>query len=149
MKKKRRYLNRRIERTLFILALLWISVAHSQSLPKIPLYIHEKEIWVDVAKTPEERNHGLMGRKHLGKDEGMLFIFETEDYHGFWMKDTVIPLSIAFIDQDGRIVSITDMRPQTLDSHVPPRPILYALEVNRGWFSSHGIKTGDVVRFSK
>jgi hypothetical protein len=149
MKKKRRYLNRRIERTLFILALLWISVAHSQSLPKIPLYIHEKEIWVDVAKTPEERNHGLMGRKHLGKDEGMLFIFETEDYHGFWMKDTVIPLSIAFIDQDGRIVSITDMRPQTLDSHVPPRPILYALEMNRGWFSSHGIKTGDVVRFSK
>ncbi|HMK77760.1 MAG TPA: DUF192 domain-containing protein [Thermodesulfobacteriota bacterium] len=149
MKKKRRYLNWRIERTLFILALLWISVAHSQSLPKIPLYIHEKEIWVDVAKTPEERNHGLMGRKHLGKDEGMLFIFETEDYHGFWMKDTVIPLSIAFIDQDGRIVSITDMRPQTLDSHVPPRPILYALEMNRGWFSSHGIKTGDVVRFSK
>jgi len=149
MKKKRRYLNWRIERTLFILALLWISVAHSQSLPKIPLYIHEKEIWVDVAKTPEERNHGLMGRKHLGKDEGMLFIYETEDYHGFWMKDTVIPLSIAFIDQDGRIVSITDMRPQTLDSHVPPRPILYALEMNRGWFSSHGIKTGDVVRFSK
>jgi hypothetical protein len=149
MKKKRRYLNRRIERTLFILALLWISVAHSQSLPKIPLYIHEKEIWVEVAKTPEERNHGLMGRKHLGKDEGMLFIFEREDYHGFWMKDTVIPLSIAFVDKDGRIVSITDMRPQTLDSHLPPAPVLYALEMNKGWFSSHGIKTGDVVRFSK
>lgn len=149
MKKERRCLSRRIEKTLFILVLLWISVAHSQSLPKIPLYIHGKEIWVEVAKTPEERNHGLMGRKHLGKDEGMLFIFETEDYHGFWMKDTVIPLSIAFIGKDGRIVSITDMRPQTLDSHLPPTPVPYALEMNKGWFSSHGIKTGDVVRFSK
>ncbi|MGA2518699.1 MAG: DUF192 domain-containing protein [Thermodesulfobacteriota bacterium] len=149
MKKERRCLNRRIERTLFILVLIWISVAHSQSLPKIPLYIHGKEIWVEVAKTPEERNHGLMGRKHLGKDEGMLFIFETEDYHGFWMKDTVIPLSIAFIGKDSQIVSITDMRPQTLDSHLPPTPVLYALEMNKGWFSSHGIKTEDVVRFSK
>lgn len=90
-----------------------------------------------------------MGRKHLGRDEGMLFIFETEDYHGFWMKDTILPLSIAFIDKGSRIVSITDMRPKTLDSHLPSAPILYALEMNQGWFSSHGIKPGDVVRFSK
>jgi uncharacterized membrane protein (UPF0127 family) len=90
-----------------------------------------------------------MGRKHLAKNEGMLFIFERQDYHGFWMKDTLIPLSIAFIDKDGRIVSITDMKPGTLDSHIPPRPVLYALEMNKGWFSSHGIKTGDVVKFSK
>ena len=149
MKKERKCPNLRIERTLFILVLIWISVAHSQSLPKIPLYIHEREIWVEVAKTPEERNHGLMGRKHLGKDEGMLFIFEIEDYHGFWMKDTLIPLSIAFIDKSGRIVSIADMNPRTLDSHLPTAPVLYALEMNRGWFSSHRIKTGDVVRFSK
>jgi uncharacterized membrane protein (UPF0127 family) len=79
----------------------------------------------------------------------MLFIFETEDYHGFWMKDTFVPLSIAFIDKDGRIVGITDMKPMTLDSHVPPRPILYALEMNKGWFSLHRIKVGDIVRFSK
>jgi hypothetical protein len=65
------------------------------------------------------------------------------------MKDTLIPLSIAFIDRDGRIVWITDMKPLTLDPHVPPRPILYALEMNKGWFSSHGVKAGDVVRFSK
>jgi len=63
--------------------LLWIPLAHSRSLPKIPLYIHDKEIRVEVAQTPEERMYGLMGRKHLGRDEGMLFIFETEDYHGF------------------------------------------------------------------
>lgn len=151
MKKERRWLTwtLRTERIFFILVFLSVSVAQSQSLPKIPLYIHQKEIWVEVAKTPEERNHGLMGRKHLNKDEGMLFIFEAEDYHGFWMKDTLIPLSLAFIDKEGRIVWITEMKPQTLDSHVPPKPVLYALEMNKGWFSSRGIKAGDVVRFSK
>jgi uncharacterized membrane protein (UPF0127 family) len=149
MKKERRRLSRRIEGILFILFLLWIPIAHSQSILRIPLYIHDKEIWVEVAQTPEERSYGLMGRKHLGKDDGMLFIFETEDYHGFWMKDTLIPLNIAFIGKDGRIVWITDMKPLTSDSHVPPRPILYGLEMNKGWFSSHGVKVGDVVRFSK
>jgi uncharacterized membrane protein (UPF0127 family) len=149
MKKERRRLSRRIERILFILFLLWIPITHSQSTLRIPLYVHDKEIWVEVAQTPEERSYGLMGRKHLGRDEGMLFIFETEDYHGFWMKDTLLPLSIAFIGKDGRIVWITDMKPLTSDSHVPPRPILYALEMNKGWFSSHGIKVGDVVRFSR
>jgi uncharacterized membrane protein (UPF0127 family) len=150
MKKERRRLSRRrIEGTLFILLLLWIPVTHSQSLPRIPLYIHDKEIRVEVAQTPEERSYGLMGRKHLGKDEGMLFIFETEDYHGFWMKDTFLPLSIAFIGKDGRIVWIADMKPLTLDSHVPPKPILYALEMNKGWFSSHRVKVGDKIRFSK
>ena len=149
MKRERSNLGRRVEGVLFILFLLWISIAHSQNILKIPLYIQHKEIRVEVAKTPEERSHGLMGRKHLGKDEGMLFIFETEDYHGFWMKDTLIPLSIAFIDKDGRIVWITDMKPLTLNSHVPPKPILYALEMNKGWFSSCGIKVGDAVRFSK
>ena len=149
MKKERRYLARRIEGFFFILFLCWSPLVHSQSLLKIPLYIHHKEIWVEVAKTPEERSRGLMGRKFLGKDEGMLFIFETEDYHGFWMKNTLLPLSIAFIDREGRIVSITDMQPLTLDSHLPPKPILYALEMNKAWFSSYGIKAGDVVRFSK
>ena len=149
MKRERSRLGRRVEGVLFILFLLWISVAHSQSILKIPLYIQHKEIRVEVAKTPEERSYGLMGRKHLSKDEGMLFIFETEDYHGFWMKDTLIPLSIAFIDKDGRIVWITDMKPLTLNSHVPPKPILYALEMNKSWFSSCGIKVGDFVRFSK
>ena len=149
MKRERRRLGGRIEGVLFILFLLWISIAHSQSILKIPLYIQHEEIRVEVAKTPEERSHGLMGRKYLGKDEGMLFIFEKEDYHGFWMKDTLIPLSIAFIDKDGRIVWITDMKPLTLNSHVPPKPILYALEMNKGWFSSCGIKSGDFVKFSK
>jgi uncharacterized membrane protein (UPF0127 family) len=139
----------RIEQIIFLLIIVWISMAHSQTLPKVPLYIKSREIWVEVAKTPGERAHGLMGRKHLGKDEGMLFIFETEDYHGFWMKDTRIPLSIAFINKEGRIVGVTDMEPLTLESHIPPQPILYALEMKKGWFSAHGLKVGDVIRFFK
>ncbi|MDI7260962.1 MAG: DUF192 domain-containing protein [Thermodesulfobacteriota bacterium] len=149
MKKRRLSPARRIKAILLSLLLLSFSIAHSQSLPKIPLYIKEKEIWVEVAKTPDERAMGLMGRKELGKDEGMFFIFESEGYHGFWMKDTLIPLSIAFIDREGRIVKITDMKPLTLTSHSPPQPVLYALEMNKGWFSRNGVRVGDVVRFSK
>ncbi len=131
------------------LFLLGTIIANAQGLRKIPLYFSQKEIWVEVAQTPEERARGLMGREHLGPDEGMLFIFEKEDYHSFWMKDTRIPLSLAFIDKQGRILKITDMKPLTLESHFPPAPILYALEMRKGWFSAHGIKIGDVMRFSK
>lgn len=104
---------------------------------------------MEVAKTGEERAKGLMGRTSLAKNEGMLFVFETEGYHGFWMKNTLLPLSIAFIDREGRIVWITDMSPLTLSVHDPPKPILYALEMNHGWFAANGIKAGDVMRFSK
>jgi uncharacterized membrane protein (UPF0127 family) len=150
MKRERASLDRRIEKIAFLLIfLLGTSIAQSQSFLKIPLYIHEKEIWVEVAKTPAERAKGLMGRKHLGQEEGMFFIFETEDDHAFWMKDTLIPLSIAFIDKSGRIVEIVDMKPLSLDSHSPPKLILYALEMKKGWFSANGIKVGDMIRFSK
>ena len=150
MKRKRVFPGRKIERVFLpVLFIVWISVAYSQGPLKIPLYIKDKEIWVEVAKTPEERSTGLMNRKYLGKNEGMFFIFEQEAYHGFWMKNTFIPLSIAFIDKEGRIVGITEMKPLTLESHDPSRPILYALEMNRGWFSANGIKPGETVRFSK
>ena len=149
MEKLRTPLGQGIEGIIFILFLIWTSTAHSQNLQKIPLYIKGKEIWVEVAKTPEERAQGLMGRKHLNKDEGMVFIFETEDTHGFWMKNTLLPLSIAFIDRSGQIVTITDMKPLTLESHAPSKPILYALEMKKGWFSANGIKVGDRVSFSK
>ena len=116
---------------------------------KIPIYINDREILVEVAKTGEERALGLMGRTSLGKEEGMYFIFEDEGIHGFWMKNTLLPLSIAFIDREGKIVWITDMEPLTLSIHNPPRPVLYALEMNKGWFAKNGIKVGDIVRFSK
>lgn len=149
MEKKNKSPGQRIEVFFLILLLFPFSLAQSENVQKIPLYIKGKEIRVEVAKTPEERAVGLMGRKHLGGEEGMLFIFEEEGYHSFWMKDTFIPLSIAFIDREGRIVKITDMKPLTLTSHPPPKPILYALEMNQGWFSKNGIKVGDVMRFSK
>ncbi|OGP55382.1 MAG: hypothetical protein A2162_11725 [Deltaproteobacteria bacterium RBG_13_52_11b] len=149
MKKRRLFEGRKIEGVTLILFLFWASVVHSQELLKIPLYVKDKEIRVEVAKAPEERGRGLMGRKQLGDSEGMLFIFETEDYHSFWMKNTLIPLSIAFIDKEGRIVRVTDMKPLTLESHAPPKPVLYALEMKQGWFSANGIKVGDVIRFSK
>ena len=149
MKRKRNYLGQRINIIIFGLLLL-VSFAYSQKIFKIPIYLKDnKEIWVEVAITPEERAKGLMGRKYMGKDDGMLFIFEKEDYHSFWMKNTFIPLSIAFIDKNGRIVSIQDMEPLSLQSHTPPEPILYALEMKKGWFSKYGIKEGDVVKFSK
>jgi uncharacterized protein len=151
MKREKIVQMRRIERIAVILSslLLWEAAVLGQTPLKIPLYMKNLEVSVEVAKTPEERQKGLMNRKQLGKDEGMLFVFDAEDYHGFWMKNTLIPLSIAFIDRNGKIVAITDMKPLTLDSHDPPQPIFYALEMNKGWFSGHGIKVGDVVRFSK
>lgn len=139
----------RIRGIFFLLLILSVFETYAQSLPRVPLYIKNKEIWVEVAKTPEERATGLMGRTALRKDEGMLFIFETEGYHSFWMKNTPIPLAIAFMDKEYKIVKISEMKPLTLNSHTPPQPILYALEMEKGWFSSNGIKAGDVVRFSK
>lgn len=149
MKKRWLFQNRRVQAIGLVLILLGVSPVLPEGLLKIPLYLRDKVIQVEVAKTPEERAQGLMGRKRLGQSEGMLFIFDTEDYHSFWMKNTLIALSIAFIDKEGRIVTIADMKPLTLDSHAPSKPVLYALEMNRGWFSANGIKAGDTVRFSK
>jgi uncharacterized membrane protein (UPF0127 family) len=152
MKSKRRSQGPWIKRVAWMvpcLCLLGISTIQSQGLPRIPVYIKDKEIRVEVTKTDEERAKGLMERTSLGKDEGMLFIFEAEGIHGFWMKNTLLPLSIAFIDREEKIVWITDMKPLTLSVHNPPKPILYALEMNKGWFAANGIKAGDVIRFSK
>jgi uncharacterized protein len=152
MKREKRFQGRQIKKAfslVLFLCLLWISPILSQSLPKVPLYIKDKEIWVEVAKTDADRAKGLMERTSLGKEEGMLFIFENEGTHGFWMKNTLLPLSIAFMDKEGKIVWITDMKPGTLFTHQPPKPILYALEMNQGWFAANGIRAGDVMRFSK
>ena len=148
MRRSRAYFSRKIQGTALVLILL-ASLAHSQGLLKIPVYLKNREVWVEVPKTPQEMAQGLMGRRHLGENEGMLFIFEAEDYHSFWMKNTLIPLSIAFIDREGKVVRIVDMEPLSLESHPPPRPILYALEMKKGWFSTNGIRVGDVLRFSK
>ena len=100
---------------------------------------------VEVAASDAELTQGLMHRTALGKDDGMLFIFGEPAYHGMWMKNTLIPLSVAFIDGDGRILNILDMEPQTLDTHMAAGPARYAIETNKGWFAAKKIKAGDTV----
>ncbi|QVQ27491.1 DUF192 domain-containing protein [Achromobacter deleyi] len=99
-------------------------------------------IRAEVADTEATRRDGLMFRKELPGNDGMLFVFEQPDVQCFWMRNTLLPLSIAFIADDGTIVNIEDMAPQTEDPHCAKKPVRYALEMAQGWFNEHGIKTG-------
>jgi len=112
----------------------------------VELMVKEKKIKAEVARTEDEKSRGLMFREKLGPDEGMLFIYEREEFLSFWMKNTPLPLSIAFLDQNGRIVDIQDMEPFNLRTHTSARPAKYALEMNRNWFQKNGMKVGDVLR---
>ena len=103
------------------------------------------ELKVEVAQTDPQREQGLMYRKSLGKNDGMLFVFDEPAYHAMWMKNTLIPLSVAFIDKNGEILNILDMEPQTLDTHMAAGPATYAIETNKGWFAEKKIKPGDRV----
>jgi len=104
------------------------------------------EITVELASTDEERAQGLMFRKQLPDGQGMLFVFDRDQPLSFWMKNTVIPLSIAFIASDGRILEIKDMQPNDLSSVKSSRSARYALEVPQGWFGRVNVKAGDVVK---
>jgi uncharacterized membrane protein (UPF0127 family) len=99
-------------------------------------------IRAEVAADPGSRATGLMFRQSLGPNQGMLFVFGERAMHCFWMRNTLIPLSIAFLDDSGRIVNIADMAPQTEDSHCPAAPVRYALEMEKGWFERRGIAAG-------
>ena len=103
------------------------------------------ELTVELARTPAERSRGLMLRESLGEDRGMLFVFAENTTGGFWMKDTSIALSIAFIAEDGTILGIQEMEPLSTEVHGPPGPYRYALEVNQGWFQQNGFDVGDRV----
>jgi uncharacterized membrane protein (UPF0127 family) len=99
---------------------------------------------IEIADTSEERATGLMNRQELAENSGMLFVF-TQRGRGFYMKDTLIPLSVAFISECGEIVHIADMEPKTLTLHNTDKPYKYGLEVNQGWFASHNISAGATV----
>lgn len=110
------------------------------------LDIKRKRIWVEVVSEEEERTQGLMFRIQLASDSGMLFVFEQDETLSFWMKNTYIPLAIAFIDSVGVITDIFEMQPlDTTSRYRSSKPVRYALEVNSGWFFAHGIKPGDTV----
>jgi uncharacterized membrane protein (UPF0127 family) len=102
---------------------------------------------VEVVATPASRNRGLMWRDHLESGHGMLFVFDTEGDHCFWMKNTRIPLSIAFIDRNGTIVRLDDMVPMSETPHCPGTDVMYALEVPMGDFLRKTVKVGDIVNW--
>jgi len=117
------------------------------SLPTIELRIKDAHIYAEVVSKPEDRALGLMFRRSLAPDSGMLFAFDEDEFQRFWMKNTLIPLSIAYITSDSLISDILEMAPMdTATPYVSSRPVRYALEMNSGWFQSHGIRTGDTVR---
>lgn len=95
-----------------------------------------------LATTPDERSTGLMYRREMPQNEGMLFIFEQPSIQCFWMKNTLLPLTAAFVANDGTIVNLVDMKPQTTDSHCSTKPVRFVLEMNQGWFAKKGIKAG-------
>ena len=101
---------------------------------------------VEVARSPQEHGIGLMFRKSMPTNDGMLFIFDRPGPQCFWMKNTLLPLSIAFISDDGSIANIDEMKPQTLDSHCSTKDVRYVLEMNSGWFDKRGIKAGSKIQ---
>ena len=100
------------------------------------------QIDAQVALSPEQRQTGLMHRKEMPQHEGMLFVFEQAAQQCFWMKNTLLPLSAAFIADDGSIVNIVDMKPQTLDGHCSAKPVRFVLEMHQGWFAKKNIQAG-------
>ena len=117
-----------------------------QKLSSVQLNAGIHNIRAEVAQTPDERTTGLMYRPSMGPNEGMLFAFEEPTKQCFWMKNTLLPLSVAFIADDGSIVNIDDMKPQTLESHCSTKPVRFVLEMNEGWFAKRGIKAGYKLR---
>jgi uncharacterized protein len=123
-------------------ALALSGVAAGAQMPEIPLVVNGHALSVEVAATPETRSQGLMHRRFLPENRGMLFVFRETGNHAMWMMNTYVPLSVAFLDERGVIINIEDMKPQTQDTHAAARPAKFALEANRGWFAKRGIKPG-------
>ncbi len=141
-----------IQRTFSLLALLVYATGYATSaaaqdepqmkLQRIKLAAGMHQIDTQLAQTPEQRQIGLMWRKEMPQHEGMLFIFEQPSQQCFWMKNTLLPLTAAFVADDGTIVNLEDMKPQTTDPHCSNKPVRYVLEMNKGWFAKKGIQAG-------
>ena len=112
------------------------------NLPRTTLSIGFHQLQVQVAATPEQQATGLMFRTDMPAHEGMLFVFPTASQQCFWMKNTLIPLTAAFVTDDGTIVNLEDMQPQTTQSHCSSKPVRFVLEMNQGWFVKKGLKAG-------
>jgi uncharacterized membrane protein (UPF0127 family) len=122
--------------------LLLVAPAAAQDLPVVELRAGMHLIRAEVAADYSTRSRGLMFRKSLAPNGGMLFVFDAAAVHCMWMKNTYIPLSVAFVDAQGAIINIADMQPHSEQSHCAARPALYALEMTQGWFAERGVKAG-------
>ncbi len=130
-----------------LLALAWHAFAWAQTEPQprldgITLHAGMHNIRAEVARTPAQIVTGLMFRKEMAAHEGMLFVFDQPGPRCFWMKNTLLPLTLAYIADDGAIVDLIDMQPLTEASHCSSQPVRYVLEMNQGWFAKRGIKPG-------
>lgn len=123
---------------LFVNAAAWAQGA----MPLMELTAGFHRIEAEVAATDQNRQVGLMNRREMPPQRGMLFVFDHENTHCMWMRNTLLPLSVAFVDAKGVIINIEDMKPQTEDNHCAKIPARYALEMNAGWFAQRGIKPG-------
>ncbi len=124
------------------LAAVPLAAAAQDKLPTLTLSAGIHLIRAEVANTVASRAQGLMFRKSLGANQGMLFVFAEVERHCMWMRNTYVPLSVAFLDEGGVILNVADMQPQTEDSHCAAKPARYALEMNQGWFAAKGVKPG-------
>lgn len=126
--------------------LLAVAAGAQESMPSIELTAGFHRIEAEVAAQDRHRQIGLMNRQSMPSQRGMLFVFPQANTHCMWMRNTLIPLSVAFIDEEGRIINIEDMQPHSEENHCARRPARYALEMNRGWFSQRGIVAGTRLR---
>ncbi len=134
-----------MKRCIFLLA-AWFSVVAHADLPAVQLSAGMHSIHAEIADRMGTRMEGLMHRKSMPQNSGMVFVFEENAIHCMWMKNTLIPLSVAFVDEAGAIINIADMQPHSEQSHCAARPARFALEMNRGWFAQRGIKPGAKLR---
>ena len=116
-----------------------------QTLPKMEIEAAGRRISIEIARTDDEKSIGMMFRKKLGPDEGMLFVYDHDRTLSFYMRNTCVPLSIAFLRADGTILNIEHMEPYSEKSHKSRLPCRFALEMPQGWFAAQGIKPGDVI----
>ena len=125
----------------FLTTLLACPLAQAQ-MPRLELNAGLHRIDAEVAADQQNRMQGLMNRRSMATNQGMLFVFTQADRHCMWMRNTLLPLSVAFLDERGQILNIEDMKPQTENNHCAASPARFALEMNQGWFASKGIKAG-------
>ena len=134
------------QRFFALLCLLGLSLSALADAPHLPLQIGLFRIDAEVVADQPSRMQGLMYRQSMPQHQGMLFVFDRLDRHCMWMRNTLLPLAVAFIDESGKILNVEEMLPQTENNHCAAAPARFALEMNKGWFASKKIKPGTVIK---